>query len=599
MSNRRFTFFCHVIFALAAVASRDAGAQVRVGAGGSVYLLGPEETWHEAKQSARAPFPGWMLAGVEILPPSDVRGELTAISDAAENASLGDWAGWIGLSDDEDDDELQSLGASEAGNTSGARPPRRGSPPRPGEWGSGFVWSDGSEFTYARWDLNEPNNSFGSEDFIERNEGGFWNDLPATARRRGIREYPLQLEEHPIELVVDVKRDEFGDLRGRIAAAVKATGVDVPAVEYQIHEQLSLPWRAGSNRYLSGMLTEVYFRENQDSANFLKSNRLPRTGGVWTPGEGFAGLIEIPDGPRWAQASEAGAPSYPQSLIDLGFPAEGDQNAYSTRSQGEIFLNAGQEYRFRDGVDDYALLQLDLNRDGDFDDGGETIIDDNSWTNFEGTGHGYGGVAPGDELVVEVEQSAWYPIVFGTAEQSGGDPVRLMWNVDNGLSPDAAATIEGESWWSVDGSVLRYRVPSLEQAVLAPLGGFLDGGAVGFFGTEGLGTVDEAALLVESGGVGGANFNDGRFHHLIIEARIADLSVRQELHLEPHSGCSPLAKQGDVDCDGDVDLADFNILKANFGAVPEPDALALIGIVLASAYSVGRFRRIPAVSTPA
>ena len=51
------------------------------------------------------------------------------------------------------------------------------------------------------------------------------------------------------------------------------------------------------------------------------------------------------------------------------------------------------------------------------------------------------------------------------------------------------------------------------------------------------------------------------------------------------NGCgSPLAASGDVDCDGDVDLSDFNILKENFGAVaaaeavPEPSSIALLGL---------------------
>ncbi|MCA9267887.1 MAG: PEP-CTERM sorting domain-containing protein, partial [Planctomycetales bacterium] len=63
-------------------------------------------------------------------------------------------------------------------------------------------------------------------------------------------------------------------------------------------------------------------------------------------------------------------------------------------------------------------------------------------------------------------------------------------------------------------------------------------------------------------------------------------------------GCdSPLAGEGDINCDGAIDLVDFNILKANFGksgsaeAVPEPSTLALLAGAGCLAVFAARRRR--------
>lgn len=62
-------------------------------------------------------------------------------------------------------------------------------------------------------------------------------------------------------------------------------------------------------------------------------------------------------------------------------------------------------------------------------------------------------------------------------------------------------------------------------------------------------------------------------------------------------GCPPLGEQGDINCDGAIDLIDFNILKANFGAggsaeaVPEPSTLALLAGAGCLALAAVRRRR--------
>ncbi len=43
-----------------------------------------------------------------------------------------------------------------------------------------FVWANGEPVTYINWDVNEPNNSFGTEHYTQMKQSGRWNDLPSS-----------------------------------------------------------------------------------------------------------------------------------------------------------------------------------------------------------------------------------------------------------------------------------------------------------------------------------------------------------------------------------------------------------------------------------
>lgn len=44
-----------------------------------------------------------------------------------------------------------------------------------------FVWANGEPLTYTNWSVNEPNNSGGTEHFVQMFQStGAWNDLPDT-----------------------------------------------------------------------------------------------------------------------------------------------------------------------------------------------------------------------------------------------------------------------------------------------------------------------------------------------------------------------------------------------------------------------------------
>jgi hypothetical protein len=49
----------------------------------------------------------------------------------------------------------------------------------------GFVWSDGSPFTFANWETGEPNQFRGSEEdcvAMYGNDGNKWNDFPCSSQ---------------------------------------------------------------------------------------------------------------------------------------------------------------------------------------------------------------------------------------------------------------------------------------------------------------------------------------------------------------------------------------------------------------------------------
>jgi hypothetical protein len=73
------------------------------------------------------------------------------------------------------------------------------SAPGYGEPGAGWRWVTGEPWSYTSWSSGEPNNAGNSEDALETNTGGTWNDLPPLA---GVPAYLVEYEPQPVPVSV-------------------------------------------------------------------------------------------------------------------------------------------------------------------------------------------------------------------------------------------------------------------------------------------------------------------------------------------------------------------------------------------------------------
>jgi MYXO-CTERM domain-containing protein len=166
---------------------------------------------------------------------------------------------------------------------------------------------------------------------------------------------------------------------------------------------------------LLGAPTQGLFAQSYDVGNpagksgwdtFLNGNPTPRGSGT------------IPN-IAWGDNGQ-GSPSgiildnYPDAF---NIPDGTNQENYSVRTRGQIFIPEAGTYRFKDGVDDYALLAID----------GEVLIDDNGWTSGDGGNTGSSGSVAVSKTFAE---SGWYDIEFRMSEGGGGDVATLAWDYD-------------------------------------------------------------------------------------------------------------------------------------------------------------------------
>ncbi|MEZ5325453.1 MAG: LamG-like jellyroll fold domain-containing protein [Verrucomicrobiales bacterium] len=104
---------------------------------------------------------------------------------------------------------------------------------------------------------------------------------------------------------------------------------------------------------------------------------------------------------------------------------------YITRLTGQILFPESGNYKFKDGIDDYTFLYIDLNGNG-VEDSGEVLIDDNNWTGTATNDNG------GSPIVEVTAQAGWVDMVMYTAEGGGGDAGVLYWDYDPVNGPGAA-----------------------------------------------------------------------------------------------------------------------------------------------------------------
>lgn len=125
----------------------------------------------------------------------------------------------------------------------------------------------------------------------------------------------------------------------------------------------------------------------------------------------------------------------------------GDQNDYGVVMTGEIFIpsdtsRGGEEsVKFRDGVDDFCLLEID----------GVQLINDNTWSDVGGTANGGGAQATLDVSDPKFDDGEWVSFRMITWEGGGGDHGFLIWDAldRTGLDSDTGG---------VDGATNTYPV---------------------------------------------------------------------------------------------------------------------------------------------
>jgi hypothetical protein len=539
---------------------------------------GTSKGWITAQTDAEIAFPGYKVNGVTVVPASSAKGHLLTLQGKQEADyvlnNIG--TGWLGLTDS---DDWADKGAYEMGNTSGAILPafKDGSTelrnvPAAGERGEGYVWITGEPFEYQSWNGGEPNDS-GGEDYIEMIGGGLYNDL-GTQQIASLIEWDLNLKEHPIQVTAAIAA-ENGKLVGKAAARVTAEpATAVPGVQWTLSEKYQQVVSPAGADYAQGLVVEWWNGPNINTAAAWDSNTTKA--GVYLTNTVPTVAPFRWDHPVNTRNGDEGAGV--NSIYPPQFNAPSDfanfEN-YSLRFTGEVFIPQGT-VNFRDHNDDYAGLIID----------GKSLISDNDWTSWDGTGNTKGGVATfnnplGDETHGG-QKGHWYSLDFRMAEGGGGDSARLLWDLTDIADPDDAPSVENPDFVTIPKTSFRSKMPEVRLERQLPLGAVvnsIDGSSkgLGWAGAESVGTFDANGafnLTVPQG-----------THTYLLSATIGGVTQTAEVTATGSTGTPPTI-QGDVNGDNKVDLTDFGILKENFGksgpvgaaSVPEPSTLALLGL---------------------
>jgi|GEM_PF-1482268 len=141
---------------------------------------------------------------------------------------------------------------------------------------------------------------------------------------------------------------------------------------------------------------------------------------------------------RWAANTYTTTNAAGVNLFAAAVPGSfgGDQNDYGINLTGEIHIpsdadRAGKEtVSFHDGVDDFAHLVID----------GAVLIDDNSWSNLDGTANGGGAMGTLDVSDPKYDDGEWVSFRMVTWEGGGGDDVNLVWDALDRTGSDSVTT---------------------------------------------------------------------------------------------------------------------------------------------------------------
>ena len=223
-------------------------------------------------------------------------------------------------------------------------------------------------------------------------------------------EFPLQVTRSDIPSNQLVK-DADGKITGTFFGEELGGGAQ-QAVDWKV-ELLGAPAQ------VQGLLARSFLRGN-DGVSFDADSMVPQGSGQLDNIQWWGNANPPPEGKE----------KYPDVFnLPNDTNSDGDnQDSYSVDLTGEIFIPEPGTYQFKDGVDDYTLLEID----------GETLIDDNAWTSPDGTSNG------GSPIVSkEFSESGWVSFHMQTAEGGGGDAGVLYWDYDNDGFPAANGDAAG------------------------------------------------------------------------------------------------------------------------------------------------------------
>ncbi len=141
----------------------------------------------------------------------------------------------------------------------------------------------------------------------------------------------------------------------------------------------------------------------------------------------------------WAGSQNTGVisdltlPNYPSGLAGTRFDGSTGADNYGVRLTGEIFVSGNGEYLIRDGIDDFALIAIDQDGNGELDEldtltngdvgeagFGDILVLDDDWANIDGSDQtaDFHGFANFENISADGD---WRKIEIWMSEGGGGD----------------------------------------------------------------------------------------------------------------------------------------------------------------------------------
>ena len=309
--------------------------------------------------------------------------------------------------------------------------------------------------------------------------------------------------------------------------------------------------------------------------------------------------------------SDLALPNYPAGLAGTRFENSTNENDYSVRLTGEIFFEEDGEYLIRDGVDDFTMVAIDADGNGELDDLdsilnadigqvqqdsiGDVHVLDDDWANLDGSDQAleYHGIAEIEGIAAGGE---WRKIEIWTAEGGGGDGgILYVGNLDD---PDIFDDLDGGALSQEQRDKFVVRPEQLRTTIPELVGGKADAALdpsieyimqVNSDGSDQIVVDDRDGVLTTSLDVSGATvvvregegLEDGAvitlfdvdtvtgldsFNLVLEDESQWDLSglSNGQITFGVGTACDPNT-MGDIDGSGDVGFADFLILSDNFG----------------------------------